>query len=168
MSPSLAPADAVVALRSLPRRWRAVMGAVEADEGSDPDDVAARAGPDGRSALEHLGHAARTIALLDRALQQVLSDDAPVLHPAATDAGARDWSDAPPRSVDDGLAELESATGALAARVDAVAAGDWSRTGQVTGGGQVGALDLVRDAVETAVARLRSAEQTLTAVRGRP
>lgn len=169
MSPgSIAPSDAVVALRSLPRRWREIFAPVDDDDsdgGENPDEIAARAGADGRSALDHLGHAARTIALLDRALEQVLGDKEPTLHPAATDAGAREWSESPPGSVEAGLAELEAAAGTLATRVNSVSSGDWSRTGQVAGGGEVTALDLVGDAVNTAVADLRSAEKTLAATR---
>ncbi|CAN5690684.1 hypothetical protein BH24ACT3_BH24ACT3_14070 [soil metagenome] len=174
MAPSLSPSDAEVALRSLPRRFRTVFAAAGddgPDEPADPDDVAARVGPDGHSALDHLVHAARTIALLDRALEQLVDESSPTLHPAVADEAGRDWSDAPLRSVDDGLAELTAAAEAMAARFAGVAADDWQRSAPVAGGASggtaVGALDVLGDAVGTAVARLKAAERTLREVRSR-
>jgi hypothetical protein len=47
-----------------------------------------------------------------------------------------------------------------------VAAGDWTRTAAVAGGGEVEALSVLWDAVDRAVADLKAAEATLREVRG--
>ena len=90
---NLSPADAVAALRSYPRRFRAVL--VPLAEDPTVADRLARVGPDGRSALDITADVARTIVLLDGALAQALVHDDAVLHPAVTDAAARHWDGAP-------------------------------------------------------------------------
>ena len=72
------PADAVVALRSLERRWRGLFPGLSDDE--SPDALAHRPGADGRSALDLATHASRTLSLLGRALEQSLVEDGVVLH----------------------------------------------------------------------------------------
>lgn len=161
------PRDAVVALRSLGRRWRALFAGLGDDE--KPDDLAHRPGADGRSALDHAVHATRTISLLGRAVEQALVDDDAVLHPAVGDASQRVWDGQAPADVDDALDELAHEADRLADRVEHVAADDWLRRARVAGhDADVGPLELLWDAVDTAVADLRAAEVTLREVRGRP
>ena len=80
------PSDAVVALRSMGRRWRGLFAGLDEDESADA--LAHRAGADGRSALDHATHATRTLSLLGRALEQIVVDDDAVLHPAVADEAA--------------------------------------------------------------------------------
>jgi hypothetical protein len=160
------PSDAVVALRSLDRRWRGLFAGLQEDE--TPDDLAHRPGDDGRSALDHAVHATRTLSLLGRAVEQALVEDDPVLHPAVADATQRAWEGQSPTSVDDALAELAHEADRLADRVDHVPAQDWKRRARVAGrDADVSPLDVLWDAVDTAVTDLKAAETTLREVRGR-
>lgn len=157
------PADAVVALRSLGRRYRGLFAGLEDDE--SPDDLAHRNGPDGRSALDHVVAATRTVAFLGRALQQTLVDDDPVLHPAVLDAGEREWPDAT-GTVEEVVNELGREAEAVADRVEHVGADAWTRAARVARHDQTTtALQILWDAVDTAVEHLRAAEAVLRSVR---
>jgi hypothetical protein len=157
------PADAVVALRSLGRRYRGLFAGREDDE--SPEDLAHRNGADGRSALDHVVAATRTITFLGRALEQTLVEDDPVLHPAVSDPAEREWPDAT-GSVEERVGELAGEAGALADRVEHVPAADWAREARVAGhDAPVTALSVLWDAVDSAVAHLNQADQTLREVR---
>ena len=159
------PADAIVALRSLRRRWRGLFAGLDDDE--SPDDLARRRDATGRSALDHATHAAGTIALLGRALEQTLVSEQPTLDPAVGDAD-RPPTDAPASTTVEGaLDHLALEAEALAARADRRSAQEWSRTASTAGGASVSALDLLWEAVDTAVTDLKGAERTLREVRGR-
>jgi hypothetical protein len=160
------PRDAVVALRSLGRRWRALFAGLGEDE--TPDDLAHRPGADGQCALDHALHATRAISLLGRAVEQALVDDDAVLHPAVVDASQRVWVPQPTATVDDVLAELVHEADRLADRVEHVPAQQWQRRARVAGqDADVGPLEVLWDAVDTSVADLKAAEATLREVRGR-
>ena len=165
---SVWPPDATVALRSYPRRFRALLAALDEDE--RPDDLAHRPGPDGRSALDAAADAAATFRLVADAVRLVASADRPDVP-----AGAASEADRAPvrvggsRTTEGVLGELAAAAEALASMAGEVAAEDWRRTGVVAGTGrEVTALDLLREAVRTGRARLHDAQATLSAVRGRP
>ena len=106
--------------------------------------------------------------MLDRALEQLVVDDDPILDPAVrgADAAPREWpsSDA---AVDEVLEELARAAERMADRADRVSSGDWTRRGTIEGDGDVDALAVLWDAVDTVVADLRAAETTVREVRGR-
>ncbi|MCB1016412.1 MAG: hypothetical protein KDB10_15080 [Acidimicrobiales bacterium] len=158
----MSPQDGVAALRSLPRRFRAALRPVD-----DPDveEWAERVASSGHAPLDHLVDAERSIGLLAGALGQVLHHDTPVLVPATTDPAVREW---PPHrgSLDDELARLGETAEALASLAERVPAGDWGRTATVAGGGgSVSALDVLREAVRTAVTDLRAAERDFDEVR---
>jgi hypothetical protein len=146
------------------RRWRGLFAGLEEDESADA--LAQRAGADGRSALDHASAATRSISLLDRALEQLLVDDGAVLHPAVTDASQREWPTVD-HGVDAVIDELAHVAEGLADRADRASADDWARRAPVAGGGEVDALSVLWDAVDTAVAELRAAEVTLREVRGK-
>ncbi|MEO7429870.1 MAG: hypothetical protein ABIY48_10880, partial [Acidimicrobiales bacterium] len=153
----------VVALRSLRRRYRELFSGLGADE--SPDDLADRNGSDGRSALDHVVAATRTITFLGRALEQVLVDDDQVLHPAALDPAEREWPDAT-GTVDERISELAGEADALADRAGGVAAHDWARAARVADrDATVSALSLLWDAVDTAVEHLKGAERVLAEAR---
>jgi hypothetical protein len=159
------PADAIVALRSMGRRWRGLFAGLDEDE--SPDALARRPGADGRSALTHASHATERIIVLDRALEQVLVHEGATLDPAVADHAASPIA-LVNADVDTAIDRLAGRAEELAARADRVAAGDWARRATVDGGGEVDALGLLWDAVDTAVADLKAAEATLREVRGRP
>lgn len=156
----LGPSDALAALRSFPRRFRAAV-ALRDDE---DDSVLRRVGPDGASAAEHVDRAGRTLAVLDRALQQVLASDNPALHPGVVDESAREFTGESP-SVEAALDLVELEAGAMAETVDPVDADAWLRTGTVAGGGTVTALDIVREAVRSVAAELADTEKAVSAAR---
>lgn len=153
------PADAVVALRSLDRRFRGLFDLLGPE--TAPDDVAHRNGPDGHSAADHIVAATRTLTFLGRALEQTLLEHDPVLHPAVADPTRREWPDAS-GEVEDRLSELAWEANALADRLDGVAAADWARKARVAGfDATVSASGILWDAVDSAVAHLRAAERAL-------
>lgn len=160
------PADAIVALRSLGRRWGGLFAGLGEDEA--PDDLAHRVGSDGHSALDHAVRATRTLSLLGRALEQVLVDDEAVLHPAVGDPAQRAWDGQAGGTVDDAFAELVHEAERLADRVDRVSAQEWQRRARVADqDADAGALEVLWDAVDSAVTELKAAERTLSEVRGR-
>jgi len=150
----------MVALRSMGRRWRGLFAGLDEDESADA--LAARKGSDGRSALDHVAHAASAVALLDRALEQIVVDDDAVLDGAVADPARRGWPN-PPADVNTAVDGLVSSAERMADRADRVASADWGRAA-----GEVDALSVLWDAVDTAVADLKAAEATLREVRGRP
>jgi hypothetical protein len=161
-----APSDAVVALRSLERRF----GAVFAGRGDDesPDDLAHRIGSQGRSALDHVVAAARTIALLGRALDQILVSESAVLHPGVADPSERDWPDGAAGTVEERLEDLAREARSLADRAARAHGADWDRRGQVAGqDASISAAAILWDAVDTALGHLKSAQEILAEVRGR-
>lgn len=156
------PSDAVVALRSLGRRFRELFD--QLDERGDADEVAHRNGSDGHSALDHVVAATRTITFLGRALELVLIEEDPVLHPAVLDEAARDWPSSS-GTVEERVTELAREADALADRAVHVTAAEWMRHARVAGhDATVSASALVWDAVDSAVGHLRSAERTLAEV----
>src|SRR5690554_4787233 len=77
---SMQPGDASVAVRSFPRRFREAARSVVVDLDGEPDDarvdeVAARVGPDGYSALDIVRTAAGHLANAQDALGKALVDD---------------------------------------------------------------------------------------------
>jgi hypothetical protein len=158
------PADAVVALRSLGRRYRGLFAGLGGDV--SPADLASRNGADGRSALDHVVAATRTITFLGRALEQTLVEDDPVLHPAVADPAEREGPEAE-GTVEERLSELAWEADHLADRAAKVAAADWGRAARVAGHDTTAtAAELLWDAVDSAVAHLKATEQTLRNVRG--
>jgi hypothetical protein len=159
------PSDAVVALRSLERRYRSLFAGLSDEEA--PDDLAHRNGSEGRSALDHVVAATRTLTFLGRALEQTLVEESPVLHPAVIDPAEREWPGAT-GTVDERLSELAWEADHLAQQAERVPAQDWSREARVAGHDQTtSAAAILWDAVDTAVEHLKAAERVLREVRGR-
>jgi hypothetical protein len=161
----LSPLDSVAALRSYPRRFRALLTSLDEDERAD--DVVHRSGPDGRSAVDHADHVARSIAILGEALRRVLVHDEPTLLPAVADDAAREWQMASqPSSVDAALDFLDVECNAMADSIERTPADAWTRTGTVAGSGQtMSALEIVREAVRTGSDHLRAAERAIEAAK---
>ena len=157
--PNLSPADAVVALKSFPRRYRALL----ATDDDDPDGVAQRR-PDasGWSALEHAAHVANALeqaaADLDAALR---SEGITVADPASAAAsGASD--------VESTLSRLDAASQRLVDAIGRYRPDDWARKVSTPDGRTVDALWIVRAAVQEGARHLRQAEQVIAQVKGRP
>jgi hypothetical protein len=162
----LAPSDAVVALRSLERRYRGLFAGLGDDE--SPDDVARRRESDlGWSGLEHVVAAAWAIAADGRAVAAVLARDTPLLDAADVDPAARSRPGSPSGTLHERLAELGLEAASLADQVEHLPAESWDSAGLVDdrSGRSVTVLDLVRAAVDAGVTHLRAAEQVVGRVR---
>ncbi len=155
------PADAIVALRSMERRWRHLL-APDGPEDQPRHDAAHTITSDGHSPLDHLAAATRTFIFHGRALEQTLIDDEPLLHPGVADPAEREW---PPAegTVAEQLAELAWASDHLATRATHVEADAWRRIGRVAGHPSITptALALLWQAVDAGVDHLRAAERGL-------
>lgn len=163
---SLTPDDAVVAIRSFPRRFRAVFAQPDEDRW-DPDEVARRIGPDGRSAAEHLVAAESVLSLLEQAIGQARRDDEAVLDPAFADLTKA----SPGTTGDDGSAvpdlldRFEGTAAHAADRVDGVPSDDWGRSVRISGDpSRRTLLSIAQDAVGSVADRLRAAQRTIEAV----
>jgi hypothetical protein len=157
-TPSVGPADAGAAARSFPRRYRGLL--VRPDE-EDPEIVHRSPGPGEASALDHAAAAAGGMAAAAVALTGVqVHDDATVdLGPipgAADPAGA-----AGSRTLEDVLAHVTQAAGALAGAIEVVHGDAWARTGVTAGGATVDALAIARAGVHAGSHHLREAERAL-------
>ena len=160
----LLPPDALAALRSYPRRFRSEVASFEGDD--SVEELAARIGPDGESAIQIMSDVSRTWTLLAEALRQTLTSDDAVLHPAVTDPAQRSWDTPPSESLDDVLTVLDHAADDLTGRMVAVTRlDDWNRRASVAGGGEVTALDLVRSATVAGHDGLAGVHAALAAAR---
>jgi len=162
---TLAPSDAIVALRGLERRYRGLFAGLGEDD--SPEDIARRPAGNGWSALEHVVAAAWAISAARRALDAVLTQDNPLLDVTDVDPGSRPKPGPPSGTLHERLAELGLEAAELADRSDNVAAKDWDRLGLIddSSGRRVSALDIVRAAVDAGVTHLRGAELVLNEVR---
>jgi len=158
MSSSVSPADAAVALRSLPRRYRSALQPID-----DPqvDEWAERVGPDGSSALDHLVQASRGITVVHQALRQALNASSPpTLPPGVMDPAARAFDTSHGTSVDAELDLLADEAEAAATTVVDAPGEAWKKTATVAGGGgEVSTLQLLAELVRTGVDQLKAAQQ---------
>ena len=161
---NLSVGDALVALRSYPRRFSSLLSPLPGDE-ETIDAIARRVGPDGVSALDLLTDAVRSLGLLGQAIHQTVYGESPVLHAGVIDPSAREWPTID-ESVGDLLAQLRDEATELADAADRVAYRDWDRSATIAGGGTVHAIGLLREAVRTASDDLHGIESTLHATRG--
>jgi hypothetical protein len=156
--------DAVVALRSYPRRFR-----TEILPTDDPEieELAYQVGPDGHSAIDHLVAATNPFVLLGQALHQTQAMADPVVHAAVKDTAQREWDTPPGLTVAGALDRLAEEAEALAARAERLEMGDWNRTAQVVGGGTATAFEIVREAVQAGADHLKGAGADVAAARER-
>jgi len=161
----ISPGDAAVALRSLPRRYRAALRPIDDDQ---VEEWAQQVGADGSSAVEHLAGAARGITMLHQALRQVMhASSPPVLLPAVLDASAREWGHTD-GDVEAELVLLADEAEAMAQTVTDAPGKDWTRTATVAGhDGEITALDVVAEAVRTGVDELKAATAAFESARHR-
>jgi hypothetical protein len=155
---ALTPSDAEVAIRSFPRRFRAIMARPgdDDDERLDPDEAARRTGPDGRSAADHLARADALLAALD----EVLAGARGATRLDAPDVGsisAADPGGALPRLLD----RFEERAERTANRFVSLTADDFAT--QTSIGGSL--LATVQDVVGAVAAELRATRKALDAVR---
>jgi hypothetical protein len=160
---AIQPPDAVVAVRSLPRRWQGAL----AKAGDDEDTEAVlrrRPAGGGPSALEHACRVVVALMLLERHARRALVEDKPDLAPADVPAGEIEACAG--RSPEAVLGGLTAAAEALAATLDGVASDAWLRPATLAGAA-TDVQGLTRAAVHEGTHHLREAEQVLREVRGR-
>jgi|tagenome__1003787_1003787.scaffolds.fasta_scaffold20531377_2 hypothetical protein len=160
----LLPPDALAALRSYPRRFRNEVTSIEGDE--DMEELAARIGPNGESAIQIMSDVSRTWTVLAEALRQTLTSEDPVVHAAVVDPAQRSWDAPPSDSLADVLTVLDHSAEALAERMASVRdLDDWNRRAQVAGGGQITALDIARNATVAGHDGLAAVHDAIAAAR---
>jgi hypothetical protein len=155
------PSDVAVTMRSLPRRFGEALAARDDD---DVESLAGVLGPDGASALDHVADTGRMLALIGGALGEVVSGRRPVLPAAITDPSARTWEHAA-TDLEGELSLLTDEAIALAELVERTSAEQWKAAATVTGGTEMTALDLAREAVQVAIADLKATEAAMAAAR---
>jgi hypothetical protein len=160
---NLSGSDAVAALRSYPRRFRAAVAAIRDDPNAE--ELAHRIGSGGHSAVDVVLNTKNTWILQGRALHDALVNDEPVLHAGVVHASQREWAALPDDTVGDALAQLDEEAAAVADAVERIHGPDLTRTANVAGGGTVTVLDLIREAVRTGAEGLRDVETTLASIR---
>ena len=157
---TLMPGDAVVALRTLPRRVNAALGVVdEATEGR-----AHQLGAGGVSAIEAILGATATLAVLEKGLSDVSILDDALLHPAVTNRRLRSIELTTNEPTEAVVEQFTERVTALADLAESIKGKDWSRTG-VVADARVSALDLLRDAVEVGVDALAQVERIFASLR---
>lgn len=162
---TVSPLDAAAAVRSFPRRFRALLGAPRSDDG--PDAVyRRRPHPSTWSALEYTAHVADRLDHLGPAILQITRENTPTI--AAFDNDERVASQAY-NDLDriEVLGWLDLACDELATVIGEVRADDWTRTATVAGA-ERDALTLARDGVHEGAHHLRDVQRVLNGVRGRP
>jgi len=160
---SISPRDAIQALRSYPRRYRAALGPFLDDE----DVLRRRPDPKTWSALEYTAHVADVFEALTPDLVQMIQRDNPRLpDPWDPDERVRDrsYNEMDPREV---LDWLERSANHAADTIEGFSAADWTRTG-VFDFGQREVIDQVRNMVHEGYHHLRDVERVLRAVVGKP
>ena len=160
---NLSPNDAESALRSYPRRFRSALAPITDDE--SVEELAQQIGPDGQSAVEQAADVVRTWTILGEALRQIQVADTPVVHPAVVDPAERQWESPVRETVTSVLDQIDDGALKLADAVADVSGDQWQRRAEVAGGGTVGALDVVREAVRVGHDGLTAVERTLAALR---
>lgn len=159
------PLDAIRAIRSYPRRYRAFLTGFDDDE--DPDAlVRRRPDPATPSALEHAVRAAYVIDATAPLIRRTIVEDEPSLPSFDFEQRPteRRYDEESRREV---LSEIETACADLATTLDTVDDEDWLRIAHFDDGDRT-VLDMARDAVHAGSHRLREIERVLPQVRGRP
>lgn len=162
---TISPRDAAGAVRTFPRRYRAILTHFDDDE--DPDSIIRRRpAPDVWSALEYTGHVADVLDLTAPILRQIANEDNPHLYFFDSDRQAEEqsYNQLPLLTV---ISRLETACADLSMAIEYTSADDWTRVGTFDWGERE-AIDVVRNAVHEGAHHLRDIERGLARVRGRP
>ena len=151
---SVSPGDAAVAIRSYPRRYRALLAGIDEQD----ESLLLETGPDGGlSAAGHAAHVADTFDACAKAIEQITTADGPTV--------ALDPTSPSVSSVDDALSQLSHAATALALTIEGVQGKAWKRTGMTSASGEVSALQVAQHAVHDGHHHLKAIPKVLEAVR---
>jgi hypothetical protein len=146
---SISPADAVVALRSLPRRYREAAGDPGPEQAEHRALVAAEAAQ-AASAIAALGEDLRRVLISDDPALTTTDDTATSTNGAAGEAGP---------DLEAAIARLAEATTGVVDLVEGQPATAWKRTGHRASGPR-SAATLLGEAVHAGVHHLRLAQQS--------
>ncbi len=153
-----------MAVRSFPRRYRALLVTPGSDDG--PDAVFRRR-PDPRtwSALEYTAHVADVLDHLGPAIRRIVVGDNPSITFFENDerAAQQRYNELERAEV---LGWLELACAELSSVLEGVRADDWTRTGRLEAG-ERDAVTVARDGVHEGSHHLRDVQRVLNQVRGR-
>ena len=157
--PTLGPRDAIVAIRSLPRRYRTAL-AVLADDDPAADLFAQRPRTGWWSALELAGHVRDVLHAKEKRLRRVNLEQEPAVgeEPEIPPTGVEEQG---PEAI---LSALEYNAEQLARTAESIVAHDWVRTGR-RADGPVSALDLLREAVHEGTHHLRDLDRAIREAR---
>lgn len=161
---TIAGPDTPVAVRSYPRRFKAVLTVFDDDE--DPDAlVRRRPDPSTWSALIYTGHVGDVFDEIGGAIRRMLDEDGPTLGFDDPDdpAGVARLAE---RSLDETLHALRASAEGLASLLDGVRGEAWTRTGAFPWGTR-DVLTMARNAVHEGHHHLRDVGRVLDRVRGR-
>ncbi len=169
----LIPADAAVAARSFGRRFRDAAAAAaaatldEEPEQSELDEVAARPGADGLSALDHLALAADRLDAAQSAVRASLVDPGHRVKAELLDLEAAAGVSHSGR-LEHELGRIERFGAELAEAVERGDAGHWVDERTTTAGDSTTTLAVLQATVAFVLDRLKAVEKVLREVRGRP
>ena len=123
---SMPLAEAIAAIRGLPRRYRAPLTRLL--PGEDDSVLRARPSPETWSALEYAAHVRDVLGWYEGWVRQIQAEERPALEGIDSDeaAVAHRYNEQDPRAVADDLAARAEA---LAATLEAVPADAWERVG---------------------------------------
>ena len=154
--------DAIVAVRSYPRRFREVC---ELDGEADRDRLLrTRPAPETWSALEYTCHVVDVFGIMADAIRRMTVEEHPKLEFTEPDQLAIDARYAE-QDPDEALGRLDPAAEGLAHVLEQVGAGDWNRLGTFPWGDR-DILTMTRNAVHEGKHHLRDIELGLAQVRG--
>lgn len=157
---TVAPGDALAAVRSFPRRYRALLISLGPD---DDAVIRQRPEPGTWSPLEYTAHVADTTEAFAPAIRRMMAEDHPTI--SFFDSDERVVTEAyNEQARDDVLGRLDRACADLAEVMEGVDPGDWARTAQFDWGDR-DALDTARNAVHEGSHHLRDVERGLEAAR---
>lgn len=153
---SVSPSDAIVAIRSFPRRFRKLLQEALLDLDRGEDIVRHRPGGSW-SALEITAHTRDALHVFDKRMQRLVTEDGPSLAEAELEVRPTSAHEQGAELV---LASLLTTADELGRAAAKVSGDDWTRTGAL-GETQVSALDVLREAVHEGAHHLRDVEQVL-------
>lgn len=163
---TVTPKDAVVAVRSFPRRYRALLTGMGPNDEEPESVIRRRPGATTWSALEYTAHVAEVLDGIGVAVRRITVEDSPALPSSDPDRlvveknyNAMDRTEV--------LGWLDLVCGALAEVLQGVRADDWARVGRFDWG-ERDALAMARNAVHEGAHHLRDVQRVLSQVRGRP
>ena len=156
--------DAIVAVRSFPRRYREAFGILE-DEEDPGTQVRRRPEPQTWSALEYAAHVRGVVQLFDTRVRRALVEDSPTVESVPLDENPWEGHDATD-DLDTVLAGLADACDRFVTTLERVEGEEWNRT-VVRAGEELTVLWMARNTVHEGAHHLRDVQQVLRAVRGR-